>query len=360
MSYLSITLLSAAAVLTLLYIPMVIAVMASSGPNSAGGAIGILFLAVIRIGVFISGFLSAVPTGRLVSIAPTAGGQIALCIGAVLLVEVACNWILFSAMDAPGGGSLPVLGLVLSVALPGMLLAAGFCGLLDGGSRQQFVSPLFWGAIGASAICWAFVTGVAQDRKMVQQEQFAAERRLEEEQQKRAEEEEFQRKKSAIEQASPDDAEDLEALLAYTAIWGRRDLSDLATARIQGSPQRVAHLTAVMNGGTNRLEALGMLAIEAKALPADVEAKCWRTVETFAREFLGELARGRADGSIARLTVSPGAAFHGCRCNRSHTPPPGASRGPEGRPDSGSTAPDLLARSDDAVARHRSSGRPVG
>lgn len=280
---------------------MVIAVMASSGPNSAGGAIGILFLAVIRVGVLLTGFLSAVPTGRLVSLSPTAGGQIALCIVAVLLVEVACSWILFSAMDAPGGGFLPVLGLVLSVALPGMLLAAGFCGLLDGGSRQQFVSPLFWGAIGASAICWAFVTGVAQDRKMVRQEKFAAERRLEEDQQQRAEEEEFQRNKSAIEQASPDNAQGLEALLAYTATWQRRDLSDLAKARIQESPQRVARLTAVMTGGTNRLEALGMLAFEAKALPADVEATCWRTVETFAREFLGELEGEQTDPSLDSL-----------------------------------------------------------
>jgi hypothetical protein len=280
---------------------MVIAVMSSSGPDSAGGAIGILFLAVIRAGFLITGFVTAMPTGRLVSIAPAAGGQIALCIAAVFLVEVACNWILFSAIDAPGGGFLPVLGLLLSVALPGMLLAAGFCGLLDGGSRQQFVSPLFWGAIGASAICWAFVTGVAQHREMVRQETFAAQRRLEEEQQQRAEEEEFQRKKSAIEQASPDEAEDLEALLAYTATWGRRDLSDLATALIQGSPQRVARLTAVMTEGTNRLEALGMLALEAKSLPADVQAKCWQTVEIFAREFPGELEGEQTDPSLDSL-----------------------------------------------------------
>lgn len=280
---------------------MVIAVMGSSGPNSAGGAIGILFLALIRAGVLIAGFLSAVPTGRLVSIASTASGQIVLCIVAVILVEVACNWIFFSAIDSPGGGFLPLLGLLLSVALPGMLLAAGFCGLLDDGRLQQFVSPLFWGALGVSAVCWAFVTGVAQDRKMVQQEQFAAQRRMEEEQQQRAEEEEFQRKKSAIEQTSPDDVEGLEALLAYTATWQRKDLSDLATARIQGSPQRVALLTAVMTGGTNRLEALGMLALEAQSLPADVEAKCWRTVETYAREFVGELEGDQTDPPLNSL-----------------------------------------------------------
>lgn len=227
----------------------------------------------------------------------------ALSVIVILLVEVAANWILFGALDAPGGGAvLRMSGLVASVAMPGMLVAAAFCGLLGGSvMRQQWVGPFFWGSLIGSVVGWMIVMSIANVRKMERQEKFAVERRQEEEQRQQAEDLELQRVAAEIEQTPPEDAEGLEKLLAYTATWQRRDLSDLAAARIQAAPQHVARLAGILSDGKNRLEALGMLARDARSLPADVEAKCWVSVETFAREFLGELRGGQTDPPLDSL-----------------------------------------------------------
>jgi hypothetical protein len=260
----------------------------------------LLLLVLLRVVVLLAGFLTAVPTGRLAPIAPTVGGQLAACIFAVLLVEAASNWALWATLYGPRSNGLGVVGGLLAVVLPGLLAGAGLCALLTGG-RHPLAGPLFWGSIVASVVCWAVVGGAADTRRLEADEKFRQMRQQEEQQQVQQAEEELREKIAAIARTAVTDTEGLETLLAYTSPWQRRDVSDLAAARIRTAERYPERLAAILTNGKNRIEALGILAQDAKGLPPGVERECWRALEGFAGEMLRDLEGGQADPQLDAL-----------------------------------------------------------
>jgi hypothetical protein len=300
MTALSIALLSLAGVLAVLTVPGWIALGAAKGPSGAGGAVGLLFLAFFRVMALLAGILSAAVAGRLMPIAPTIGGQLAACVFAVLVVEGAANWALWSTLDGLHGNSLQVVGVLLATVLPGSLVAAGLWAVLAG-ERQPWAGSLFWGSIVASVVCGALVGGITQTRRMEADEQFRQMRQQEEQQEARRAMEELQEKKNVIAQTAVADAEGLETLLAFTSSWERQDLSDLATARIRTADGYAERLAEIMNRGTHRVEALGVLAQDAQRLPEGVERQCWRAMESFAEQFLHDLDDEQTDPPLDAL-----------------------------------------------------------
>lgn len=304
MTSLSIALLSLAEVLVLLYVPLLFAVGAASGPSGEGDAVGLLSLVLLRVVVLLAGFLTAVPTGRLAPIAPTVGGQLAACVFAVLLVEAAANWALWATLYGPRSNGLGVVGGLLAVALPGLLAGAGLCALLTGG-RHPWAGPLFWGSFVASVVCWAVAGSAADTRHLEANEKFRQIRQQEEQQQVQQQvqqaEEELPEKSAAIARTAVTDTEGLETLLAYTSHWQRGDVSELAAARIRTAERYPERLAAILTNGKNRIEALGILAQDAKGLPPGVERECWRALEGFAGEMLRDLEGGQADPPLDAL-----------------------------------------------------------
>ena len=149
MSQIALVLLSFAALITVLFVPLVYLLNHSSGTDPAGAGTSVFLLSFLRSSALITSLLFVVFADRLSNPGDSRISLVFLLILAVAVAEFACSGI---SLETAERGSesfvLTILCLLANVA-PALLVVAGFQALLNDG---RLGSQYCWGSLGLSVV----------------------------------------------------------------------------------------------------------------------------------------------------------------------------------------------------------------
>jgi hypothetical protein len=149
MSQIALVLLSFAALVTVLFVPLVYLLSHSSGTDPAGAGTSVFLLSFLRSSALTTSLLFIVFADRLSNAGESRISQVFLLILAVAVAEFVCSGIsLESAERGSESFVLTVLCLLANVA-PALLVVAGFQALLN---EERLSPPYCWGSLGLSVV----------------------------------------------------------------------------------------------------------------------------------------------------------------------------------------------------------------
>jgi hypothetical protein len=282
------TLLSIAALLTVLSAPLVWSIGQMRGPDAAGAGIGIFLLSVVRGVVLMGALLVVAGMGRMDAWIPSRGMQTALVVGGVLLVEAVTCGMQTLALDGDVPRPFPLLFAAVGTLLPAFLAVAGFL------AEPRVALQLGMGmAVAAGAGAMVFYGPVTAEARSARERGFQEERAREAE-------------RMTEWKALPADAP-VEKLLPFSVRSEPWEVRNLALTRIRAVPG-YREILISQREGERRLEALLLLGEELNNLPEELQAQCYAAAGEVAGDFEDRLGRGdsvpeREAGMLGRFLV---------------------------------------------------------